>query len=64
MNMSYLMFVKCLEDEKHIGETNYNHHNEGSRLQEITRQFLHSARQFLQMEGSEWFYPYYVSKLE
>lgn len=23
------MFVKCLEDESHIGMTDYNHHNEG-----------------------------------
>lgn len=23
------MFVKCLEDENHIGMTDYDHHNEG-----------------------------------
>lgn len=64
MSTSYLMFVKCLEDEKHIRTTNYNHCNEGSHPHEITKQFLHSATQFLQMEGPECFYLHYVSSLE
>lgn len=63
MSMSCLMFVKCLEGEKCIRRTNYNHGNEGSRLQEITKQPERSATQFLQMEGAECFYPYYGSNL-
>jgi len=64
MIVSYFVFVKCPKDEKCIGMSNYNHSNEGSRLHEIRRQFLHSARRFLQVEGSECFYLYYVSNLE
>lgn len=63
MSVSYLMFVKCLEDEKQIRKTNYNHYNEGSRLQEITRQTARSATQFVQREGSECFYPHHAYNL-